>query len=165
MSSPPTTTYRRRCLEAKGEQCVICDTGENIEVHHVDGDRTNGELENLEPMCKDCHDNVHAGREGHEDWTAKLLEPPSEPVTERDHSTFYLHEDLSNELRRAWLEMQMSFIDEYGFEPEKNRHFRPLVLYLGAQKIKEMDTDEIASTLNTTDILDSIYHGRDEDDE
>jgi len=49
------TDYRTKCLEAKGEQCEICDTVENIIAYHIDGDRSNNTLENLMPVCESCH--------------------------------------------------------------------------------------------------------------
>jgi len=36
-----SATYRRVCLETKGEKCEICGTTKEIVVHHVDGDREN----------------------------------------------------------------------------------------------------------------------------
>ncbi|SEU01139.1 hypothetical protein SAMN04488694_12635 [Natrinema hispanicum] len=32
------TDCRTKCLEAKGEQCEICDAAENIIAHHIDGE-------------------------------------------------------------------------------------------------------------------------------
>lgn len=41
--------------------CVRC--GAECEViHHVDRDRNNNEIENLQPLCSDCHRFVHRGR-------------------------------------------------------------------------------------------------------
>ncbi|MEM1121082.1 MAG: HNH endonuclease signature motif containing protein, partial [Bacteroidota bacterium] len=40
------------------EKCGIKDwNGEsiNMELHHIDGDRTNHKLENLEMICPNCH--------------------------------------------------------------------------------------------------------------
>jgi len=78
-----------------------------------------------------------------------------EPVTNREHSTFYLDEDLLSLLRRRRMEMNLKLDEEYGFEPEKNRHFRPLLLYLGVKQLEEMSATDIIDALDTTDILDS----------
>ena len=56
----PTGNYREKCLEAKGEECVACDSTENIVAHHKDGDRSNDDLDNLVPLCASCHARLHA---------------------------------------------------------------------------------------------------------
>lgn len=47
--------YWKRCLEAKGQYCHLCESEENIAVHHIDGDRENNELGNLLPVCRGCY--------------------------------------------------------------------------------------------------------------
>lgn len=50
--------YRNRAVEAFGPVCIQCDYQENIkmlDVHHIDGDRSNSELSNLEVLCVWCH--------------------------------------------------------------------------------------------------------------
>lgn len=72
--------YRPKCLAEKGEQCAIetCDAEENIQVHHIDGDRTNNTLENLIPVCKECHWKIHSeDKDELNEWTERLL-PPEE---------------------------------------------------------------------------------------
>ncbi|MCU4744489.1 hypothetical protein [Natronoglomus mannanivorans] len=78
------------------------------------------------------------------------------PVTDREHATFYLREDLRDELRRTRKQIELDLDIEYGVEPEKNRHIRPLMLYLGAKQLQDMDATEISDVLNTTDILDDL---------
>jgi hypothetical protein len=55
MSKP----YREKCLSQKINVCWVCGTSEGLEVHHIDGDRSNNELENLTPLCESCHKLVH----------------------------------------------------------------------------------------------------------
>lgn len=70
---PSYQTYKlkQRLLEEgiKENRCQICNISEwngqsiNMELHHVDGDRTNHLLENLEMICPNCHsqtDNYRA---------------------------------------------------------------------------------------------------------
>lgn len=56
--------YHRAFQTAYGEQpwwCLRC--GEEAEViHHVDHDRTNNEIENLQSLCSNCHRFVHRGQ-------------------------------------------------------------------------------------------------------
>lgn len=72
--SPDITNYRERCLEAKGERCVICGTDENIVVHHLDGDRSNNSLDNLIPICRPHHSKVHYDTEEFSEYTRLLPE-------------------------------------------------------------------------------------------
>ncbi|WP_049939586.1 HNH endonuclease signature motif containing protein [Natronomonas pharaonis] len=53
--------YRDRCLKTKGEYCHSCGVRQNIQVHHIDGDHSNNGLDNLVPLCANCHSKVHSG--------------------------------------------------------------------------------------------------------
>jgi len=77
----PNYDYRKRCLKAKGEECIVCGTGENILVHHVDGDRSNNDLDNLIPVCEACHNDIHAGRERVAMWVRELGKVPNGGLT------------------------------------------------------------------------------------
>lgn len=35
--------------------------GPKLTVHHIDGDVTNNKPENLQTLCRTCHDKVHGG--------------------------------------------------------------------------------------------------------
>ena len=54
-------TRRRSIIAVFGNRCaalvdgVRCTEVLAIELHHVDGDRTNDARENLVPVCKHCH--------------------------------------------------------------------------------------------------------------
>lgn len=65
--------YRKKCLRKKGSTCYICDEKDDIEVHHIDGNRTNNQLENLIPVCRYCHIGIHESRENYEHWHSKIL--------------------------------------------------------------------------------------------
>jgi len=80
----------------------------------------------------------------------------SESITNRNHSTFYLRDDLMKELRQTRKQLELDVEIEYGIELEKNRHIRPLLLYLGAQQVQDMDATDIIDVLNTTDVLDNV---------
>lgn len=62
---------REMIFNEKGASCVICGAEENLHVHHVDGDRNNNALENLEPVCSGCHGRIHNG--DLPEWAEKLL--------------------------------------------------------------------------------------------
>lgn len=48
-------------IDLRGHKCECCGISEwlgqpiNLEVHHIDGDRTNNTLENLQLLCPNCH--------------------------------------------------------------------------------------------------------------
>lgn len=95
--------YREFCLNQKGDTCLICGEGDNIDVHHIDGDRTNNQLKNLIPVCRYCHIGIHEGRENYEHWHSRLLpwytnsdrELTEEySINEEDISTRVLVDDL-----------------------------------------------------------------------
>lgn len=65
--------YRRKCIERKGEKCRICGEKEDVDVHHVDGNRRNNSLTNLVPICRYCHVGIHQDRENYSHWHEKLL--------------------------------------------------------------------------------------------
>jgi 5-methylcytosine-specific restriction endonuclease McrA len=65
--------YRQRCIDQKGEKCNICGNNKNIEVHHIDGDRYNNSVENLIPVCEECHNKIHTHSSSElEEWSKKV---------------------------------------------------------------------------------------------
>jgi len=67
----------------RGEQCQICDSEEDIEVHHIDGDPTNNQPNNLLSVCRGCHGKIHSGEI--DEWSEKIL-----PRNERTRRVTYL---------------------------------------------------------------------------
>jgi len=57
-------TGKRKVIEIK-KVCEVCSSEKNLEVHHIDEDRTNNELSNLKLLCKSCHSKEHRGNEWH----------------------------------------------------------------------------------------------------
>lgn len=53
--------YRRIAFEHHDRKCTECGATDNIEVHHIDGDRGNNDPQNLLPLCHACHRGVHRG--------------------------------------------------------------------------------------------------------
>jgi hypothetical protein len=66
-------SYREKCLSEKGESCKLCGAEDNIQIHHIDGDKLNNDLDNLAPVCTGCHSKIHSGAEGFEEWTERIL--------------------------------------------------------------------------------------------
>lgn len=48
--------YRSRVDTSK---CVVCGFTAVVEVHHRDKDRSNNDLNNLVPLCPNCHSMIH----------------------------------------------------------------------------------------------------------
>jgi hypothetical protein len=53
--------FKHHLIEDRGHACQSCkqttwmDNRIPLEVHHIDGDRTNNDYENLELLCPNCH--------------------------------------------------------------------------------------------------------------
>jgi len=90
--------YRKKCLDAKEARCELCGRTNNIEVHHIDGNRSNNSLDNLLPVCQHCHIGIHSGKQGYEEWTEKLREETFDPIGFRP-SAFEVGEDALEWLR------------------------------------------------------------------
>lgn len=73
--------YRRRCLAEKGGACSLCGSENRIEVHHINGDRTNNRIENLIPVCSNCHILIHGDTDELSEWTDLLLPIEDRPQT------------------------------------------------------------------------------------
>ena len=54
-------THREVCFREYDEECQVCGSEENIDVHHRDGNRANNRTDNLIPLCHSCHMHIHKG--------------------------------------------------------------------------------------------------------
>ena len=48
-----TPSYKRNA------KCLFCSSNKHIEWHHTDSDRNNNRRQNLIPLCKSCHKELH----------------------------------------------------------------------------------------------------------
>lgn len=51
--------YKRIAYEAYGKVCNRCGSEDDIVVHHKDRNRKNNDINNLEVLCKKCHQHEH----------------------------------------------------------------------------------------------------------
>lgn len=61
--------YSERGLSHYRRICNRCSSEENLLVHHIDEDRTNNNLSNLEVLCKSCHQKHHLKRDAEGKFT------------------------------------------------------------------------------------------------
>lgn len=57
-----SSVYRDRALKYYGNKCRSCNYNKNInilQVHHIDGNRKNNRISNLEVLCPNCHITLH----------------------------------------------------------------------------------------------------------
>lgn len=56
-----TSSVKKSLIEQRGNTCEECDTSTwcevpiTLELHHIDGDRTNNDSDNLQLLCPNCH--------------------------------------------------------------------------------------------------------------
>lgn len=62
--------YRNKALRLFGEQCLQCGSGEQVKVHHMDGDHAHSRRDNLVPLCQECHVQLHRGAPPYTVWFA-----------------------------------------------------------------------------------------------
>jgi len=53
--------YRNLALNQSSE-CSFCKSNEKLQVHHIDGNRLNNQLNNLVVLCSYCHRYIHLRR-------------------------------------------------------------------------------------------------------
>jgi 5-methylcytosine-specific restriction endonuclease McrA len=61
LNSFDSTNYRRNAFKSYPNKCCICGYDEEIqilEVHHLDEDRSNNNINNLRILCPNCHKKI-----------------------------------------------------------------------------------------------------------
>lgn len=101
--------YRERCLSERINCCWVCGRTNDLEVHHIDGDRSNNSLDNLLPLCESCHKSVHCDLVGTSEERIESLKerlPESKictvggesvTVSLRDEQFLYIMNTMSDE--------------------------------------------------------------------
>lgn len=68
----PPDRVRRRVLHRDGYRCQDCSTGLGLQLHHLNGDANDNELENLETLCSACHRKRHEQTDPHSPFKGNL---------------------------------------------------------------------------------------------
>lgn len=63
--------HRGICFKSHERKCIICGYDRVIDVHHIDGDKKNNSPNNLVPLCRNHHAEIHTLEWGEE--TKRLL--------------------------------------------------------------------------------------------
>lgn len=97
---------------------------------------------------------------------AKVVEQPTvaelEPVTQREHDTYYLNQNLREELERVYRRMSLDMLEAADVDLDdqriggRNRYFRPLALLLGAREIADMSPEELREALEEEELIDDL---------
>ena len=57
---PFTKLQRESIITRLGKHCSTCNKIEDLQIHHIDENPSNNELDNLKLLCYRCHKKVHA---------------------------------------------------------------------------------------------------------
>lgn len=52
-------SMHKRARKHRGDHCEACGTTKRLQAHHLDQDFTNNALNNIQTLCKSCHDFWH----------------------------------------------------------------------------------------------------------
>jgi hypothetical protein len=88
--------HRQEALVRLGKKCAICGGAEGLEIHHADKNRHNDELGNLLPLCKRCHESIHAMLDSRAQKNKSMLKPR----TMRRRLVFYPSIDVGQRLSK-----------------------------------------------------------------
>ena len=86
-------SVKRQLIKLRGHKCEECDRkkwrGQQIaiELHHIDGNRTNNTLENLQLLCPNCHSLTPNYKTGNNNRTKKPANKCKDCMTEIKRSS------------------------------------------------------------------------------
>lgn len=88
--------YRSKALEHYEEKCTNCGATEDVIIHHRDGHRSNNAISNLIPLCRGCHQKVHAASPEMPELARELGKIPREG----ERTNIYMTRTLANQFLR-----------------------------------------------------------------
>ena len=114
-------------FEADRTCCVCRDRGKQVQIHHVDGNPANNEINNLIVLCLDCHSQAHSNiafarnltpkvlQKYRENWHNIILARRSLPENEAERKEYHL--TVIGSLRHIACSFEGGFIN---FHPKRN---------------------------------------------
>lgn len=62
-SQEESKDYRKKAFRLYPTKCSCCGYNKEkvLQIHHIDGDRSNNKKENLIILCRNCHGEIHTG--------------------------------------------------------------------------------------------------------
>lgn len=113
---------------------------------NMDGEVESGETETVTPdeLSEKTGSSVTISDES----------PENQPIKDRNHVPFYLRDEFQQEFNRltAGAIAEAEAVEDVSLAD--NRHIRPLALKLGAERMKEMDPEDLVDKLANDDVLD-----------
>jgi len=116
--------YRQKAISLYGESCQRCSSEATPVLHFIDGDRTNGDEENLLLLCSNCHRKTHRGIDDFEDLYTQLPHPSRLTRTDGQRTSIPCTSAIADKLRLlkpdhvTWDYYLMALIEAY-YVPER----------------------------------------------
>ncbi|MFC7188164.1 hypothetical protein [Halorubrum yunnanense] len=148
--------------EEQGQQTKNAEQGTSEMDANSQTEAAQATQENKSPQPPQAEQETHATQ------TDQVTMSELEPVTQREHDTYYLDAEVREELERVYRRMSLDILEGTGVDLDeqrvggRNRYYRPLALLLGARQIAEMSPSEVRSTIEEEDLIDDLP---DRDDE
>ena len=150
---------RERVLKEYNNKCAIC-MDDCKEVHHIDHNPNNNEVDNLLPLCSNCHTDVHNPLEGKSVDLLKLLrkyklhmvlDPKFKPILNR---MGFLLQDIQNSdseyLQKEYIDL-IEFIETF----EKGKHYREKI-----EKLLFFPKEFCCAVVESRDSIDDIFNDK-----
>ena len=51
--------YLKRARKLLSETCELCSKSDDLEAHHIDRNRSNNDVSNIQTLCRSCHMKLH----------------------------------------------------------------------------------------------------------
>ncbi len=116
-ANPTPGALRKRSAVFRKNKCQMCETGENLQVHHIDGNPENNEASNLMTLCASCHTTWHwqNGKQQYKRQSAcKICGKPARKLDmcQKHYQRFKKYGDPYLTKRRRGLQYELVRIDE-----------------------------------------------------
>jgi hypothetical protein len=97
-------------------------------------------------------DTDHASSKSQSSRNAQKSQKPQNVKKEWNVRSIYLDDSLESELTTLFKRLDLELSEaETDLELQKTRHFYPLIVELGLERLEEMDVTEITDQLESTD--------------